>query len=516
VGALALAALAAVLVARTAGMRSRQVDAPAAEPVAFDTAAAARRLADAIRIPTVSREEGPAPDSLFAALHQQFASAFPRAHAVLRREAVGGSLLFTWRGADPAAPAILLTGHLDVVPVDSGSEGRWTHPPFAGVIADGFVWGRGALDDKGSVLAILEAVDALLAEGFRPVRTIHLAFGHDEELGGEGGAVRLAALLAKRGARVAWVLDEGGTITQGLVPGVEAPVAVVGIAEKGYVNVELVATDLGGHSSTPPAHTAIGRLARAVSRLEARPFPARIAGATGALLEHAGPEMSLPLRLAFANLWLLERPLLAQFTRDRRSAAAVRTTTAVTLVSGGTKANVLPAEARAVVNFRTLPGDSAAAVAAWVRGTVNDSAVRVRVLPGANEASPVSSPESAGYRAVATAIRQVYPGTVVAPYLVIGATDARHYVGLTPTVLRFAPGLETAESPPRAHGTDERVGIGEHAQAVRFYAQLIRNSALIGAFTRRRGGRGDFGEQESPHAMAQRTNVEVDDEPGRD
>jgi carboxypeptidase PM20D1 len=477
VSAVLLAALATVLIVRAAGMRTRQLEAPPVQPITFDSAAAATRLAAAIRVATVSSERGPAPDSVFAVLHQQLATGFPRVHTALGREVLGGSLLFTWAGADAARPAIVLTGHLDVVPVDSGSEGRWTHPPFAGTVAEGFVWGRGALDDKGSVLAILEAVEALLADGFTPVRTVHLAFGHDEELLGERGARRLAATLQARGARVDWVLDEGGAITRGLMPGVDAPVAVVGIAEKGYVNLELLAFDAGGHSSTPPAHTAIGRLARAVGRLEAEPFPARIAGATSALVEHTAPEMSLPFRVAFANLWLLERPVLAQFTRDRRTAATVRTTTAVTMMAGGTKANVLPVEARAVVNFRTLPGDSSAGVAERVRRIVNDSSVQVRVVPGVSEPSPVSSPESAGYRAVATAIRQVFPGTVVAPYLVIGGTDARHYAGLTPTLLRFAPGLETAGSPPRAHGTDERIGIGEHAQAVRFYAQLIRNSA---------------------------------------
>jgi carboxypeptidase PM20D1 len=476
-GAGGLVILVLVMIGRAAGTRSRQLDVAAAPAVALDTAGAARRLAEAVTVPTISRETGPAADTLFAALHRQLAAGFPRTHTALAREAVGGSLLFTWRGADSSLPAIVLTGHLDVVPVDSGSEYRWTHPPFAGVIADGFVWGRGALDDKGSVLAILEAVEALLAEGFTPARTIQLAFGHDEEISGLQGARKLAALLAERGTRVEWLLDEGGAITRGLLPGVDAPVAVVGIAEKGYVDLELAATDSGGHSSTPPRHTAIGRLARAVARLEDTPFPPRFAGATRALLEHAAPEMSLPFRMAFANLWLLERPVLSRFTSDRRTAAAVRTTTAVTMVSGGTKANVLPVAARAVVNLRTLPGDSAAALAERVRRVVTDPAVRVTVLPGASEASPAAPTDSPGYRAVATAIRQVYPGTVVAPYLVIGATDARHYVGLTPTVLRFAPAFEAAGSPPRIHGTDERVSIAEHAQAIRFYLQLIRNSA---------------------------------------
>ena len=475
--AAAVVGLGTVLLIRAAGVGSRQVDPLPAQAIAFDTAAAAARLADAIRVPTVSREQGPAPDSVFAELHRRLATAFPKTHAALEREVLGGSLLYTWPGTDSGAPGILLTGHLDVVPVDSGSERRWTHPPFDGVVAGGFVWGRGALDDKASALAMLEAIEALLAEGFQPVRTVRLAFGHDEEISGQRGARRLAALLADRRARIDWVLDEGGTVTRGLIPGIAGPVAVVGIAEKGYLDIELLATDPGGHSSMPPAHTAIGRLAGAVRRLEDDPFPARIAGATGALLHYAVPEMSLPWRLAFTNLWLLERPVLAQLTRDARTAAAVRTTAAVTMVSGGTKANVLPVEARAVVNLRTLPGDSASHVVERVRRIVADTAIRVRVLPGASEASPVASPESEGYRAVAAAIRRVYPGTVVAPYLVLGATDARHYAGLTPTVLRFAPGLETAGSPPRAHGTDERVGLGEQAQAVRFYALLIRHAA---------------------------------------
>ena len=472
-----LAAGALVIGFRAASVRSVQVEPPPVHPIAFDTAAAAARLAEAIRVPTVSQEGGPAPDSVFAELHRRLASAFPRTHAALRREVFGGSLLYTWAGTDSAAAGPLLTGHLDVVPVDAGSEDRWTYPPFAGVVADGFVWGRGALDDKASVLAILEAVEALLAHGFVPVRTVRLAFGHDEEISGQLGARRLAALLAERKARVDWVLDEGGTITRGIVPGVADPVAVVGIAEKGYLDLELLATDEGGHSSTPPEHTAIGRLASAVREIERNPFPGRIAGATGGLLAHTAPEMSLPFRLALTNLWLFEQPVLAVFTRDRRTAAAVRTTTAVTMVAGGTKANVLPVEARALVNVRTLPGDSAVAVAARIRRVVGDTAIRVRVLPGGSEASPVSSPESDGYRLLATTIRQVYPGTIVAPYLVLGATDARHYTGLSPTVLRFAPGLETSGSPPRAHGTDERVGIADHAQAVRFYAQLIRAAA---------------------------------------
>jgi carboxypeptidase PM20D1 len=476
----ALAALALLVLAvglRTARFGSRQVAAPPPDAVAVDSAAAIARLSAALRVRTVSREEGPAPDSVFAELHQLITDGFPRLNAALEREVVGGSLLYTWRGRDAGRPAVVLMGHLDVVPVEPGTEARWSYPPFDGAVADGFVWGRGALDDKGSVFAVLEAVEALLGEGFRPARTIVLAFGHDEEIGGTRGAARLVERLAARRQSVAWVLDEGGAVTRGLVPGVAAPVATVGVAEKGYASVEMSVVSAGGHSSTPPPHTAIGRLAAAVARLEEHPFPARVAGATRGLLDYAGPEMALPLRAVIANLWLLERPMLARFSADPVTAATVRTTTAVTIFRAGTKENVLPGEAHAVANFRILPGDSVASVVARVRQVVNDPAVQVRLLPDANEPSPVASPDSEGFRAVATAVRQTFPGTVVAPYLVIGATDARHYARLTPNALRFVPVPFTGADLERTHGTNERVAVGDYVRAIRFYAQLLRNAA---------------------------------------
>ena len=470
--------LAGVLVARAFGMDSRQAPAEPATPFALDTLAAARRLAGALRIPTVSHSDTAAsrgPE--WAEMHAHLRRSFPRVHAALRREAVGNSLLFTWAGTDPALAPVVLMGHLDVVPVEPGTEGAWTRPPFGGEVAEGFVWGRGALDDKLGVLGALEAAEGLLAEGFRPRRTVLLAFGADEEVGGREGAARIAALLRARGVRPEWVLDEGGAVTRGMMPGVEAPVAMVGVAEKGFVSVELVARGEGGHSSMPPRQTAVGVLARAVSRLEAEPLPGGIRGATAMLFDHAGPEMPFGMRLVFANRWLfgplLERRLAASPATD----AALRTTTAATVFQAGTKDNVLPARARAVVNFRILPGDSVAGVLAHVRRTVDDARVRARVVGFASEPSPVSGTETAGFRAVQRSIRQVFPDAVVAPYLVVGATDARHFHGLSPHVYRFLPVRVTSGDLARMHGTDERVSVAGYADAVRFYAQLLRNGA---------------------------------------
>ena len=470
--------LAAVLVVRTLGFTSRQVAAEPADPFPVDTAAAAERLAGALRIRTVSLSDtAPPPAAELAAVHGYLRERFPRVHSALRREGVGNALFLTWQGSDPSLRPVLLMGHLDVVPVEPGTEGAWTRPPFGGVVADGYVWGRGALDDKAGARGVLEAVEGLLAQGFRPRRTVLLAFGADEEVGGRQGAARVAERLRREGVRLEWVLDEGGAVTEGLMPGVEAPVALVGVAEKGYASVEMVARGEGGHSSMPPRSTAVGVLSRAVTRLEEHPLPGEIRGATGLLFDYAGPEMPFGMRLAFANRWLfgplIERQLAASPSTD----ATLRTTTAATMFEGSARDNVLPARARAVVNFRILPGDSVAGVLEHVREVVDDPRVEARALGFASEPSPVSSTESEAWRVLQRSIRQVFPDAVVAPYLVVGATDARYFHGLSESVYRFLPLRMTGEDLERMHGTDERVGVADYARAVRFYAQLLRNGA---------------------------------------
>src|SRR5213080_1121096 len=266
--AAALVVLAAVLIIRTNRFHSRQLAVEPIPPLLLDTTAAVERLAGALRFRTISNQDSTQFDAAeFRRFQDYLRTSFPRLHARLGREITGGfSLLYEWRGSDTTLKPILLMAHQDVVPVEPGTEGRWTEPPFAGRISGGFVWGRGAMDDKGNLMALLEAVERLVAGGAAPRRTIYLAFGHDEELGGTRGAARTAALLAGRHVQVEYVLDEGGAITTGLIAGVTAPVAVVGIAEKGYVSLELTAHATGGHSSMPPAHTAVGMLSAAVAR----------------------------------------------------------------------------------------------------------------------------------------------------------------------------------------------------------------------------------------------------------
>jgi carboxypeptidase PM20D1 len=441
---------------------------------------AAERLAGSLRIPTISREDPGALDSdAFRALHRHLETAFPLVHSRLDREAVNThSLLYTWRGRDPSLRPILLAAHLDVVPVEPGTEHEWQERPFDGRIAGGFIWGRGAIDNKSAIMGMLEAVEMLLGEGFRPARTVHLAFGHDEEVGGTGGAREIASVLKDRGVGLEMVVDEGGVIGEGLLPGISRPVALVGIAEKGFVSVELSARTAGGHSSMPPTQGAIGILSRAISRLEENPLPARLEDPTRQLLERIGLQFGIIQRTVFANLWLTRPLVIRRLESSPATNAMVRTTMASTIFKAGTKDNVLPRHARAVINFRILPGDSVAKVLEHVQRVIDDERVEVKTV-GAISAEPssVSNSTSEGFQHLERAIRSIAPDVIVAPYLVVVATDARYYGGLSRDVFRFLPLRLAARDLERMHGANERISLRDYGSAIGIYRRLLVNAA---------------------------------------
>ena len=479
--ALGLLLFAAVLLARAATLRSVQLSVPPAPRIELaDPQAIVERLAAAIRIPTISHQDRSQDDpGVFEAFRDHLERNFPLLHATLKREIVNErSLVYTWTGRDPSKPGIVLMAHQDVVPVEPGTEANWQQPPFSGAIADGFLWGRGTIDTKGKLLALFEAVEKLLGDGFQPTRTIHLVSGHDEEVGGRDGALAIAKRWEADGTRFEWVLDEGGAIGQGLVPGVAAPAALIGIAEKGYATLSLTASAEGGHSSMPPPHTAIGILAAAIERLEAHPLPASLQGATRQFLGALGPEMEFPMRVAVANSDLLEPLLLRALAASPRSNATIRTTTAVTMVQGGIKENALPASARAIVNFRILPGESVQSVTEHVRRVVGDPRVAVELLEGSHafEPSPESRIDSEPFALLARTIRGSHPDTVVAPNLVLGGTDARYFHSLSENVYRFGPLHMGPDDLKRAHGTNERIGVDDYLDSIRFYIQLLHNA----------------------------------------
>ena len=477
--ALGVLAVIAVLLIRTLRFGSKQIQVQPVAPVTLDRQALATQLAQALQFQTVSHQDPAQLDrEQFLGLHRYLAEQFPLVHARLKRETVGDfSLLYTWEGTEPTRKPVLLLAHMDVVPVEPGTEDKWNYPAFAGRVAEGFIWGRGSVDDKGSVFAILAAVETLLRAGFQPRAPVMLAFGHDEEIGGEHGAQQIVALLQSRGTQPEYVLDEGGAIIQGMVPGVTAPVAAVGIAEKGSVSVELVVHAAGGHSSSPPPHTAVGIVSAAVHRVEDNQMPVELRGATLRLFEAVGPEMPFANRLALANLWLFGSVVERQLVSTPATNATVRTTTAATMIEGGVKENVLPTNARAVINFRILPGNSVSSVVEHVRQVVNDAQVEVRSLPGAREPTADSPVDAPSFTMLARTIREVFPSTLVAPYLTIGGTDARSYEPLTKNIYRFTPILADPSDLVRIHGTNERMAVENFEHAVQFFVQLLKNSS---------------------------------------
>jgi len=476
--AVGLIVLVAVIAIRTLRFTSKQVKVSPAPAQALDQQALANRLAQALRFQTVSHQDPAALDrEAFLGLQGYLAQQFPLVHARLKRETIHDyTLLFTWQGSDPVRRPIVLMSHLDVVPVEPGTEAKWSYPAFGGSIAEGFIWGRGALDDKFGVLAILEAVERLLQQDFQPSPTIYLAFGHDEEIGGDRGAKEVAALLRARGVDAEFVLDEGGAIVSGVVPNVSAPMALIGIAEKGNVSVDLTVRTEGGHSSSPPPHTAVGIVSAAVQNVENHPMPAGLRGPSRQTFEYVGPELPLWQRMVLANLWLFGGMLERFLTASPATNATLRTTTAATMIEGGIKDNVLPASARAVVNFRVLPGDSIDRVVEHVRQAVNDPRVEVQLTYPGNEASSESPTDTTSFALLARTIREVYPDAIVAPYLTIGGTDARHYSVISRNIYRFTPIVGTAADLARMHGTNERISVQDYARAVQFFMQLIKNS----------------------------------------
>ena len=469
-----------VLVVRAATLTSKQPQVAPLAPVPVDGEAVAKILGKALARKTVSMSiaEG-APPSELEGLHADLEAAFPKLHATLKKEKVEGlSLLYTWQGADASLAPIILCAHMDVVPVEPGTETAWTHPAFDGLVEGGFVWGRGALDDKGSLVTLLAAVEMLVSEGVKPARTIYFAFGHDEEITGRKGAAKIVDLLASRNVKADFALDEGSALVEGVVTDVPAPVAAIGIAEKGYVSVDLHVELPGGHSSTPAPENALTVLARAVERVRTDPMPARIDGATGEFFAWAAPEMPFGLKVALANTFVTGPLLRRKLGASQTLGASIRTTTAPTMFNAGVKDNVVPTKASATINFRVLPGDSTEDVITHVKLAIDDPRVAVAAQEGSRtEPSPVSRSGSRGFGLLAETVREVFPGTVVAPSLVLGATDGRWYVRVAADVYRFMPFRLTSADIARVHGKDERLSLSNVEGGVRFYRRLLEKAS---------------------------------------
>lgn len=434
---------------------------------------AAERLSRMIQLPTVSAEidaRGLEPFARFIALLEEL---YPLTHEKLSRERVTDlGLLFRWRGADPELDPAVLMAHFDVVPVDESDD--WRYPPFEGRIANGFVYGRGALDDKGPLLVILEAVENLLAAGFTPARDVYLSFGGNEETFGDA-AEAIARLVRDRGV-VPWlVLDEGGAVVDAPLPLVKGTAAMVGVGEKGATTVQLSARGDGGHASAPPSLTAVGRVSRAVQRLTPSSFPARTPAAVSRMLSDFAARSRGPARLLYRALASSPRLTARVFTMlGGEPAAMVRTTVAPTMLSGGTAANVLPSQASATINLRIALGESVDGTVRRIRRRIRDRKVTVTVLE-AGEPSPESASNNAQFALITRAVGRSHPGAHTTPYVMMAATDSRHFHEFAPATYRFAPLAMSAALRATIHGVDERVAITELERGEIFHRTLLEN-----------------------------------------
>jgi carboxypeptidase PM20D1 len=471
----AVAVLLLVIIIRTFAFSSRQISTweSAVQPVGIE---AAERLAGAVRIPTVSyEEEMPIDTGAFETFHKYLFETYPAIHeSIIPIRFNSYSLLYEWKGSNPQLRPVVLMAHMDVVP--AGETDLWTREPFSGVIDDEFIWGRGTLDDKGSLIQIMEAVEKLIGEGFTPSRTFYLAFGHDEEIGGKHGAAAIASYLSKQGIEAEFVADEGMAITVGMVPMMKSPVALIGTSEKGYLSVRLSVTMDGGHSSTPENESAVTLIADAVSRLNEKQLKARISGPVEDFIGYVGPEMPFYARLIFANKWIFKPLLINIYTGSSSGNALVRTTTAPTMLSGGMKDNVIPNSASAVINFRILSGETSDDILTHIRNVAPDERISVEILPGLSEPAPVSPTEVYGFRTILKTIRQVYPEAVVSPTIMLASSDSKHFSGVSQNIYRFAPIIVTSDDMARIHGIDERVRKEDFLKGITYYYYLIRNS----------------------------------------
>ena len=455
-----------VLVFNTIMLSSKQVSSEKIDKISLPNDVF-ENLSEGLKYRTISFGGDAAPDSTaFFGFHRFLEKTFPLTHSKLQLEKINTySLLYTWKGVDSLKKPIILLSHQDVVPVDQPTLNDWEAGPFEGKISDTDIIGRGTLDDKGTLIGLLEAVEKLLKESFQPSQTIYLAFGHDEEVGGPNGAAEIAKYLKLKGVRASMTLDEGGFLAEGLVPGVDKTVAMINLAEKGFASFELTVETKGGHSSQPPKENTIGMLAQAIVDLENNQLPYKLVKPVDYQLEYMGPEMPFFSKLAFANPWLFKNTIL--------EALNAHTTTAPTIIGGGVKNNVIPTVAKATINFRILPGETIESVQEHVQNTISEK-IKVEAVGYLSNPSPVSGIDSQSYKILEKTIRGMFPKSVVVPGLVGGGTDARYFYEISDDVYRFYPIRLGPNSMSRFHGIDEKISKNNYKEIIEFSYHLIK------------------------------------------
>jgi len=471
IGLLFLAIVAILLVNTFRFNPSQQENVDAIKINKNDTAAL--HLSQAIQIKTVSFGDTlPIDTAEFIKFRTFMEATYPLMHQQLEKKSFNlFSYVFKWKGKDTSLAPYVLMAHTDVVPVEAIAESKWTYPSFSGTIDKDTIWGRGAVDDKGSAIAIMEAVEFSLRENYQPARTIYLCFGHDEEISGKRGAAVFSKWFDSSNIKPALVLDEGGMVDTEKFKKTGRPVAVVGTGEKGYTNIDLTVELPGGHSSTPVKETAIDILNQAIVKVRAKQMPALIVPPVQDLLSRTGAAESFLTKMVMANIWLFKGTIIKKMEASNQTNAMVHTTLVPTIVKAGIKDNVIPSIAKATFNSRILPGQTSDDVVAFVKNAINDERVIVKKQTiSLFEASATTAADHPTFKKIEGLTQKVLPNVLVSPYLVVGATDSRYFRPFSEAVLNFSP----MQDVKGFHGIDERLGKEDLNRMITFYRLFIQ------------------------------------------
>ncbi len=441
--------------------------------ITIDSTKALNNLSTILRFPTISHKSAMLDHEAFGGMLAFIDSTYPHITQKAEIRKVNEySRMYTLFGSNPAAKPLILLAHSDVVPIEGGD---WNHPPFSGHITEKHIYGRGTLDDKGSMISILEAVESLLANNWLPERSLIICFGHDEEIGGIDGAKAIAEILESEGIQAHMVLDEGGTITSGLVPGFDQPVGLIGTGEKGYLNLELMVKIEGGHSSMPERETAIDVLSAALARLTKTGFPSEFTPPIEGFMDHLGPHLPFFEKMAFANRKLFSGVIKKIYEKNAPSRALIQTTVVPTIFRAGIKDNIIPPHAKAIINLRLLPGWDVERCVEYINKVIDDPRVKIAQDDAFDysKASKPSSTDDAVFHLLSTVISKHFGDVLPVPYLVLGATDARHFENISENIYRFMPFRLSASDVPRIHGINERLEISSFYEGIYFYQQIM-------------------------------------------
>ena len=449
---------------------------------AFNVERYRKNLSKAVQFKTISYRETERVDwKEFEKFHKFLDEAYPLIAQKLEKEIVPpANLIYRWKGKRADLKPIALLAHQDVVPVSAGTEQDWVHGAFEGVDDGEFIWGRGTIDMKNHLIAVMESVEALLEDGFEPERDVYLLFGDNEEVvaNDKNGAFDIMTTLKDRGIMLDSVVDEGGAIIPVSVPGVleNKYLIGIGVAEKGYSDIEIVVNGKGGHSSQPPKHNALGQLACAIREIENHQFKSSFNQLMNDLMDAVARECTYPVRLITCNLPLL-KPLILQVAKAIPFGACfVRTTTAVTMANGSPAANVLPQRASAVINFRAMPGTTKQDLVDHIRRVVKNKDIEINIL-NSKEASKFSPTDSRSFRIIGDICKGLEPNSIIAPYLVMGGTDAYNYEPICENIYRYAPFRVSIELLRGTHGTNEKIPVACLEDALRFFKNYIRRAS---------------------------------------